>query len=263
MSNIVECPICKTQRSVSDVQLKRMNLSGNFRCKQCAMKEYAKRTGDKIQQSDKCIIIAPVCDEKRNNGYLCIVECPNCKKHFKKSRGDIRKDNHTVCKTCKNKESRKHIESTDDIIIVKQFSGNGYYATVECPMCHVIYERQRGEINRINHTYCNKCNRSGSRHWRWSGGGARYYGKDWATISDKIRERDNNSCVICKKKNNGYRKIDVHHIIRFFDFKYLTEANSYSNLASLCVAHHRWADAYPDKSIPLLKSLLPSPITTE
>lgn len=87
---------------------------------------------------------------------------------------------------------------------------------------------------------------TGSKHHNWSGGGKRrgYRGKNWLKIAEDCRERAGRVCEHCGKteRDNG-RKLDVNHIIPFFQWNNKEKANHKSNLEALCKSCHRKSDA--------------------
>lgn len=131
---------------------------------------------------------------------------------------------------------------------------------VECAYCGKQITRVRAEVeNRSEMFFCNtKChgkwrseNKTGVNHPNWRGGWCPYYGPNWARQRIEARKRDNYHCQYCGKseKANG-KRLDVHHIVPFRKFKYVSgenenykEANKLSNLISLCVHCHKKAEA--------------------
>ena len=78
----------------------------------------------------------------------------------------------------------------------------------------------------------------GEDHYNWQGGitpdtRKRTKGIMWRRIADEIRERDNNTCVICGFVG-GEKKLPVHHIIPFR----VCKCNDESNLITVCQSCH-------------------------
>ena len=75
----------------------------------------------------------------------------------------------------------------------------------------------------------NKMRRSGENAWNWRGGIAfEPYSPEFSDeLKNYIRFRDNYTCQLCERRENG-RKLDCHHI------DYNKKYNSHSNLISLC-----------------------------
>ena len=82
-------------------------------------------------------------------------------------------------------------------------------------------------------------NLKGENNPSWLGGWKKYYGINWVEQKNKARKRDNYTCQLCGKKENG-RAHDVHHKIPFrkFGIKRYLEANDLSNLITLCNSCH-------------------------
>lgn len=58
--------------------------------------------------------------------------------------------------------------------------------------------------------------------------------KQWAEIRTKVRERDENKCVICGKTEH----LDCHHLIPREITQYCFEPN---NIILLCKSHHKFS----------------------
>jgi DEAD/DEAH box helicase domain-containing protein len=67
------------------------------------------------------------------------------------------------------------------------------------------------------------------------------YGEGWRRLTEKIRKRDEYSCVNCGIKESG-AAFHVHHKIPFRQFINRYEANREENLITLCPACHRLAE---------------------
>lgn len=79
---------------------------------------------------------------------------------------------------------------------------------------------------------------TGPQHPNWEGGRTRY-GKNWDEQRQKALERDDYQCVVCGRDESDLRREpDVHHIVPIREFDEPTEANSLSNLVTLCQKHH-------------------------
>ena len=78
----------------------------------------------------------------------------------------------------------------------------------------------------------------GPDHPHWSGGYREYYGPSWYPARRLARERDV-VCVRCGKAP-GNKALDVHHIVpfRLFGVERHAEANTLTNLISLCPVCH-------------------------
>jgi len=114
-----------------------------------------------------------------------------------------------------------------------------------CDWCGKPVERERNQVTRNEHFFCDRdCfaewkshnwGREGNPSWR--GGHANYYGPDWKRQARLARKRDGERCQVCGLESPE-RKLDVHHIIRFGDFETSVEANSMDNLITVCHSCH-------------------------
>lgn len=68
----------------------------------------------------------------------------------------------------------------------------------------------------------------------WKGGSITYYGPDWRKQQRLTRQRANDKCERCGKKQNN-RKLDVHHLTPYR----ISKNNNLNNLIALCVKCHR------------------------
>ncbi len=89
--------------------------------------------------------------------------------------------------------------------------------------------------------------RYGKDHHRWTGYSERkgaWRGAEWPRLAESVRESQGRSCAHCgKKEAESKRKLDVHHIIPFHNFKNSNSANARKNLVALCRPCHAKADA--------------------
>lgn len=91
-----------------------------------------------------------------------------------------------------------------------------------------------------------KVSRSGSDHHNWCGGANNrgFRGHNWLKLAESVRVLAGRKCQhCCKSENDNGRKLDVNHIIPFFQWKNKTKANAKSNLEALCRSCHRISDA--------------------
>jgi len=65
----------------------------------------------------------------------------------------------------------------------------------------------------------------------------RTYGASWTEIADRIRERYDNKCFVCRESPE--EKLPVHHIIPVREFENEENAHYEENLVVLCRKHHR------------------------
>jgi len=121
---------------------------------------------------------------------------------------------------------------------------------VECSICKSEFTVERSHYNAVERHVCSKGCMSellsndfrGENHPLWKGGHDPYYGPDWDSIRDKVRDRDGYACQICGvDEKDLHRGLDVHHIIPKRKFDNVEESNRLNNLISLCNScHKRW-----------------------
>jgi 5-methylcytosine-specific restriction endonuclease McrA len=104
-------------------------------------------------------------------------------------------------------------------------------------------------IKKSTNVFCSKTcqgawsseNHRGDNNPAWRGGKTEYYGPNWKKQRKLAIERDTHKCRMCGiDQSELYRKLDVHHIVRFMSFgldRY-EEANRLDNLISLCPSCH-------------------------
>jgi len=261
---LVRCPDCGKVRCVVSRTRGAIALRRNSICKPCADRMAGIEKRKPTPSSLDCLVLNPAYKKDRWGAYTALVRCPDCSKEFEKKRQELLRNKHTICINCIHRRDTIIIESTPDLIIIKQFiddpaPGRTYFSLVKCPKCEKVYERSRCQITKCQHTFCLSCTHSGARHHRWKGGKEGYYGPHWASISSKIRQRDNHQCQYphCIETSHSLqRTIPVHHIVRFYDFSKAKDANNEHNLVCLCHTHHRWADGHPEESTPLLQAIV-------
>jgi len=81
---------------------------------------------------------------------------------------------------------------------------------------------------------------TGEEHWLWKGGCDFEYGRNWREARNSVRERDNNICSVCKKKEFINEYPDVHHIVptRYWKDSEHEKMNHPRNLICLCRSCH-------------------------
>ena len=151
-----------------------------------------------------------------------IVKCLFCNKEFHRPPSTIRNENKIFC-------------SNDCYLAYSN-------TVVVCKWCG---KELKVQINQANKLFCDKAcygqwlseNNCAENHPSWKGGWFPYYGKDWKRQRKLAKERDKNTCQVCKTSANeiGTKNIDVHHIIPYMESK----NNSLDNLITLCdKCHH-------------------------
>ncbi len=134
---------------------------------------------------------------------------------------------------------------------------NGGKIEVQCATCSKPMLRFPSHTQ-YGHVFCGKqcyaawmsIHVTGENHPTWKGGHIDYYGPNWEAQRRHARERDNHRCCLCGISEKKLRRnLDVHHIIPFRTFGYITgenenyrEANELSNLVSLCTSCHKRAE---------------------
>lgn len=128
---------------------------------------------------------------------------------------------------------------------------------VICAECGATLWRTPSRIAKGELDFCdNTCRgkwqsvaRAGENSSNWQGGHERYYGPNWSPRRREVRERDEDTCQWCGRKQGEGMRLAVHHIVPFVDFGYVPgenenyeEANRLSNLILLCNACHIRAD---------------------
>lgn len=73
----------------------------------------------------------------------------------------------------------------------------------------------------------------GEHNWKWRGGVEQYYPPEFSDrLKNRVRERDNNKCRICKMYSKENKELPIHHI----------DANRYNNamenLITVCTVCH-------------------------
>lgn len=89
---LCRCPRC------ARIHIKRRAAITRSHTSYCVFCAYSTALLQPIEQSDECIIV-----KRSVPGFTdatALVECPICHKAFHKTRGNIRKDGHTVCQLC-------------------------------------------------------------------------------------------------------------------------------------------------------------------
>lgn len=180
-----------------------------------------------------------------------IVKCDWCGKEFERHYSIIEKQkNNFCCQECHYEWLRKYAP-------VKEQHPNwgGGKISVECSWCGVELKRWPFEVKRRSvKFFCSSKHRGlfyapyqskeGNNNWR--GGYKPYYGPNWEEQRAHARQRDRYHCRMCGVAQDDLpRELDVHHIVPFREFGYISgendhylRANRLSNLVSLCPECH-------------------------
>lgn len=127
----------------------------------------------------------------------------------------------------------------------ENISGDSHwqYSSIEkiCEECGDAYTVQPARVERSR--FCtreclNKAN-SGEGAFNWKGGHANYYGENWHRMRRVVRTRD---CFRCRKcgmhEDECETGLHVHHIVPLREFDEPEEANTPSNLVTVCPSCH-------------------------
>lgn len=226
--------------------------------------------GKKLQKGST--LTCPFCGKKfyikschlngDSKNHFCSSECSN--RYYKQKRAKDRKNGKFVnCYTCgkihyrnKTQLKQKHYFCSRQCFdkfhssSMRGLNHPNYKAvTMQCPVCNkeisVIQSRLKYKVH-----YCSKecmaidyqTRLKGKNNPNYIHGQELYYGKNWADISLKIKNRDHFECQRCHTKENELPanwKLDVHHIIPLRTFNSIEEANQESNLITLCSRCHK------------------------
>lgn len=116
-----------------------------------------------------------------------------------------------------------------------------------CAWCGDTIERPQSLVEDSDRAFCDlECcgewrseNLVGESSPAWKGGHERYYGPSWRGQRKRALKRDGSECQVCGRTDT----VHVHHITPFRKFGQANhkEANSLSNLVTLCPEHHgKW-----------------------
>lgn len=190
-------------------------------------------------------------DHKTKNRIVFEFACDQCGVRYTRLRNQIAVHNgHRFCsQKCVNTWNKTNTPTGEH---------HPHFGSVEvsCATCGNLLIRNPYRLRDYEEQYCNrKCagksrNRrySGPNNSKWKGGyQPGYRGPNWEIQAAAARKRDGYHCQKCgmSQKKVG-RKLDVHHIIPFRDFKYIPDendnyiqANQLTNLTSLCPRCHQ------------------------
>jgi len=126
---------------------------------------------------------------------------------------------------------------------------------VDCSYCGEELHRDPNQIERAENCFCGdkRCKAKyqseqvgGENHPRWSGGYDGYYGSNWERKRREALQRDEHTCQYCGDgREDTEAVIQVHHIRPINDFEVKEDANSLSNLVTLCEpCHGTWEGLY-------------------
>ncbi len=186
--------------------------------------------------------------------------CKYCGEEFQVPKAHLRFGDGVFCsKTCQGKWDSEHKTGENNP------NWKGGPVNRICKYCGEEFQIRRALVHRGGGIFCScACHgawiskyRAGENSPRWKGGYQSYYGPTWHNQRRKALERDGYQCQVCGKTwEETSRKPDVHHIISSREFNTLKEANTLSNLITLCRQCHRRVEGSSRKQ---LSQLLASP----
>lgn len=117
----------------------------------------------------------------------------------------------------------------------------------QCSTCDKPIWVMPNKSKKSTRVYCNKeCADMGTsiysheRNLPAVKSGKKYYGDNWISQKKRARKRDSYKCRKCGVKEEDYgMRLSVHHIEPFVYFESYKDANSLSNLISVCEPCHR------------------------
>lgn len=161
------------------------------------------------------------------------LECGWCKKSFATLASKDRRFCSLSCRSKALHETRR------------QAQGRTEFETHKCRTCKKEFRYRTNQRNNTPGYYCSRqCNGIAQRV---PGGGQQLRGPNWRTVVKQIRQRDNDTCQICRKQLQGRAmkgRFAIHHIrpYRLFNGDWET-ANQHRNLIMLCRSCHARTEA--------------------
>lgn len=212
----VICPICrKTRRlTISRARIKEI-VSHNGRCNKCAMK--AREIPLDIETIKHLYIVEHM--TTKQIGKLFDISCHTISKRLKDNNINIRQRSEAHTRRITNKGTLE-LPILGDICRGTNLGLNdtAYYHYVVCPNCRKERWQMQSHIKRS--PLCRECslklmglNRRGENAPTWKGGLSflPYPPEFNVPLKEQIRIRDNYTCQLCGKQENGI-KLSIHHI---------------------------------------------------
>jgi len=241
---MAECPTCGRDDFASRKGMKQHHAKTHNKvlgretttlvCDNCG-DEYEQRS-DKIERSSYC---SRPCKDEEHGGWKqdhITSDCEVCNEKF----------THHPSKERRFCSHKCHYKWLHDYM-----SGDNSPLTnkVErvCDECGKLFKRQksRAELNKRN--YCSSdCyfeNHTGENAPRWKGGSINYYGETWLPQRRKAIDRDDEQCQDCGMTRDQHydehgTDLEVHHKTPIRTFEDTADANTLSNLITLCTTCH-------------------------
>jgi len=216
------CSECR-YADLSDPQTKHPAYKGKvtLECEQCEgeFEVNPNREDDRVYCSKGCHTAAM---KER-----IILECDYCGGKYKKRRSNA--DRSSFCslsckyegqKGCKYPSRRNRTEGV-------------------CDYCCCHFERPASASFRFCSRECRDEAFIGEDHPSWRGGAIPYYGPNWPRMRQVVRNRDCFRCQQCgTHEDECDTELHVHHIVPLREFDEPEEANTPSNLVTVCPSCH-------------------------
>jgi len=186
-------------------------------------------------------------------------ECKNCGDSFYPRAWNVKKGGGEYCsKECVHEKEEVELkcEQCDSSFWVKPHKDDQMFCskecynlsiksrvTRECMECGEEFSVAKCRVESGWGHYCsNNCqyqNWSGEDSPAWEGGAVPYYGSNWCRMRRVVRNRD---CFRCRKcgmhEDECDTELHVHHIVPLREFDEPEEANTPSNLVTVCPSCH-------------------------
>ena len=120
-----------------------------------------------------------------------------------------------------------------------------------CDLCEEEFEQTRHQKQSTEHNFCcRECyhehlskTKRGENNFHWRGGYEPYYGETWLPQRRKAIDRDDEQCQDCGMTRDQHydehgTDLEVHHKTPIRTFEDTADANTLSNLITLCTTCH-------------------------
>ena len=249
------CLSCRKERTrVVDLKSKEKNKEKFLLSQREYNKTRIKKTRKKIvHEPRKCIYCDVVFVPKRKDQVSCRLRDKQHRPNEKPNKTNV------VCEFCGKKFE------TDTSYYNRSMRTRGYITCSEscsylikgqskeftCDHCGKPSKMPMSQYSKCKHHFCDeKCKKADLKHvlrgeesyLYKDGNTCLKRGTGWTIIRRQIRERDNYTCQHCGKTEEELgKRLDVHHIKPYKEFKTSQEANVEENLVALCSScHHKF-----------------------
>lgn len=164
-----------------------------------------------------------LCPSKAKNSSYCSRNCQYKGRH---------KSTELVCSEC-GSEFQGYRNSS--------YCNNCKTLTKYCNHCGKQYtvRRSKSEISKYCTRKCQQKHLVGEDNPNWKGGYEPYYGENWPRMRRLVRDRDAYTCRRCGTAESDLdTELHVHHIVPIREFDEPEEANTPTNLVSVCPSCH-------------------------